>query len=132
MAGVLRRTYPVDRCFLEKFRTERGPERRLGLAVFLAEFVYATSGIDDFLLSGVERVAGGAHVEVEIAVAQRGTRLKRVAATARNGKVVISGMGFRFHDIQLHRHEGGGILGRDSRNFKDFRSAGRVRGAPKP
>src|SRR5690606_9693296 len=54
-------------------------------------------GVRDFLLAGVERVAGCADVEVEV-LAQRGARLDLVAAAAgrRDGYVIRMNIGF--HD----------------------------------
>ena len=67
---------------------------RLGL-VLLAEALDATSGVDQTLLAGVERVALGAHVRVDLG--DRGARLERVAARALHAGGGVLGM-----DIGLH------------------------------
>ena len=42
----------------------RDLERPSAYAVFASEFVHAAGAIDDLLLAGVKRVAGGAHVDM--------------------------------------------------------------------
>lgn len=64
--------------------------------VALAEFVDATAGVNDLLLSGVERMAGGTYFDLQI-MSQRGTRDKGIAATAGHGDVFIFGMNAGFH-----------------------------------
>lgn len=64
--------------------------------VALAEFVDAAAGINNLLLSGVERMAGGTHFDLQI-MSQRGTRDKGIAATAGHGDVFIFGVNADFH-----------------------------------
>src|SRR5450759_3246148 len=61
------------------------------LRVFLAEFFHAAGGVDDFLLAGVERVAVGAHLDVQ-GLAHSRACLPSIAATAGDLNFVISRM----------------------------------------
>ena len=69
----------------------------LAHSVLLTELVDATASIDDLLLTGVKRVARGAHFDKEI-LAERRARFKFVAATTGNldGIVVRMNVGFHF------------------------------------
>src|SRR5688500_17427605 len=51
--------------------------------VLLTEVLDATSGIDELLFAGIERMAAGADFDLQV-VAYRGARLKGVAARAGN------------------------------------------------
>src|SRR5438309_2213418 len=64
--------------------------------VLLAEALDAARGVDQALLTGVERVALGAHVRVNLS--DRRTRFERVTARALHGRGRVLGM-----DIGLHR-----------------------------
>src|SRR5208282_559303 len=69
--------------------------------VLLLESFDAARGIDDFLLAGVERVALGAHFDVQIVVERR-ARLEFVAATADDIDFRVFGVDFLFHDGSWH------------------------------
>src|ERR1700722_20019502 len=60
--------------------------------VLLAELVHATCGVDHFLLTGVERVAVRANLDLQILSKSR-AGLERVAARAGHGDLFIVGMG---------------------------------------
>jgi 2-keto-3-deoxy-galactonokinase len=68
----------------------------LAHSVLAAEFVDASASIDDFLLAGVERVAGGAHLYEEI-LAKRRARRKFVATTTSDLDVGVIGVNIGFH-----------------------------------
>ena len=63
--------------------------------VALAEFIDATAGIHDLLLARVERMAVGAHFEIQVAAG--GARLKSIAAATRHGDLVVRRMDVSFH-----------------------------------
>jgi len=65
-------------------------------AVSTTELVYLTSGIHDFLLASVERMARRTHFDTQIS-SSSGTRFKRVTAAARDCDLFVFGMYFRFH-----------------------------------
>src|SRR5687768_17605329 len=73
--------------------------------VLLPEFLDTTGCIDDFLLAGIERVAGRADFHMKIAV-QRGTRGPRVAATAGDGDLAVFGVYLGLHRSFLARCAG--------------------------
>ena len=77
-------------------RLPQAADNRLGDAVLLAELVYATAGVDDLLLARVERVAGGAHFDVEDA-AKRRPRREFVSATADHLSVFVARVDVGFH-----------------------------------
>ena len=56
---------------------------RRALAVFLVEFLDAAGGIEDLLLAGIERMAGGADLDMQVLDHGRSC-LPLVAATASN------------------------------------------------
>ena len=64
--------------------------------IFLAELVDAPSGIDHFLLAGVERVAVRAHLDLQV-LSESGARLERVATRAGDRDLFIVGMNGGFH-----------------------------------
>jgi hypothetical protein len=66
-------------------------------AVLAAELVYPSRGVHDFLLAGVERVAGGTDLYVELFV-QGGTGRKLVTATADHFDVIVLRMYSGSHD----------------------------------
>jgi hypothetical protein len=67
-----------------------------GCLVFLFKLIHAAGGIDQFLSSGEERVAGGADFHADIAFV-RGTGFECIAAGADNIRLVIYGMNSSFH-----------------------------------
>ena len=75
--------------------------RDLFKIVFTLEAFHAAGGIDEFLLAGKERMAGGADFHPD--VIHGGTGLKGVAARARNRGQIILGMNFFFHVSILRR-----------------------------
>ena len=84
-------------------------EHGSGNSVFLAtdtaaeallEAVDTTSGIHNLLLTGIERVALGAYVQLQI-LAERGPCLEDVTAAAGGGNVVILRMNTFFHGEPL-------------------------------
>jgi hypothetical protein len=62
----------------------------------LVEAVDTASGINNFLLTGVERVAGAANVQVDI-FALGGVGLDNVTARAGSGHFGVFGMDTGFH-----------------------------------
>ena len=64
--------------------------------VLTTKFVDASRSIEDLLLTGVERMANGANIDVQL-VRQCRFRLKFVAATADNLDFVILRMNVGFH-----------------------------------
>jgi hypothetical protein len=66
----------------------------------LGETVDTATGINDFLLARVERVAFAAHVYVEI-FTQRGAGFETVTATAINSHFNVIWMNICFHDLCL-------------------------------
>jgi hypothetical protein len=69
-----------------------------GLAsVLLTEFFHASSGVNNLLLAGVERVASGADFHGKSIFAQGGACQEGIAAAAGNGDFLISGVNFGFH-----------------------------------
>lgn len=67
-------------------------------AVLLAELLNSASGIDDLLLTSVERVALGAHFNMQIATVG-GTRFEHVTATARDVDLFVIRVGFGLHAL---------------------------------
>jgi hypothetical protein len=76
----------------------------LGLfdVVFLAEALDAAGGVDEFLLAGKERVAGGAYFHLDIF--DGGTGFYDVSAGAGDFGHLIFGMYLFFHKGQILRH----------------------------
>ncbi len=72
----------------------RSSSRLLGVA--LAELLNAAGGVEDLLLAGVERVAGRADFDVQVA-SERRARLEAVPAAAGDGDFVVLGVDFVFH-----------------------------------
>jgi hypothetical protein len=64
--------------------------------VLLTKLVHATCGVDHFLLTGVERMAVRANLNLQILSKSR-AGLERVAARAGHGDLFIVGMGGGFH-----------------------------------
>ena len=64
--------------------------------VLLAELVDSTSGVEHFLLAGVERVAARTHFEAEV-LTQGRTRLEGVATGAGHRDFRVFRMDGRFH-----------------------------------
>src|SRR5579859_995428 len=83
----------------------RGRLRICLLAVLLAEFFDATGRVHDFLLAGIEGMAGRADFHVQ-GFAQSGTRSKGIAATAGHCDVGVFGMDFRLHFGSFHVEAG--------------------------
>jgi hypothetical protein len=81
----------------------RSPRLRDGLlhAITLAEFLDAASGVDDLLLAGIERMAGGADFDVQLFFAQRGAGYESVATRAGDGDFFVIGMNAGFHGNSL-------------------------------
>lgn len=76
------------------------------LAIFLAEFLYPSGGVNDFLLTGIERVADRAYFYMQ-GLAHCGAGLERVAATASYGDFLIIWMNFCFHGSVLDLYPSG-------------------------
>jgi hypothetical protein len=66
----------------------------------LVEAIDAATAIYHFLLAGIERVAGRAHIDVKIFTAC-GTRLYRVAATTGSCYSLVFGVYICFHYMEL-------------------------------
>src|SRR5256885_2248412 len=67
----------------------------LGFFEALLEALDATAGVDQLLLAGVERMARGADLDVQLGL--RGTRRERVPAAAVHGREHILGMDSGLH-----------------------------------
>lgn len=65
----------------------------------LGELVDTTTGVNDFLLASVERVAFAAHVYVEFAFTHGRSSNKVVATAAANSYWNVIWMNFWFHDV---------------------------------
>lgn len=83
--------------FFEEHRNARLSSFCASLVVFLVEFLNATSGIHDFLCSGVERMAFRTNFNVHGRLAKRGLSLERVATAAGHCEFVILWMCVSFH-----------------------------------
>jgi hypothetical protein len=73
---------------------------RLFHAVFLAEFLNATGGVDNLLLAGVERMTLRADFDVQVFGHGR-VGLERVAAATGHGDFVVRWVNIGFHDFFL-------------------------------
>ena len=80
-------------------------------AVLLAELLNATSGIDNFLLASIERVALRAHFDVQ-GTAVGGTRLEHVTAAARDVDLFVIRVGIGLHALRSLR------VSRKTRNYQ--------------
>jgi hypothetical protein len=67
-----------------------------GGRVLLAKFIDAATGVDDFLLTGIERVAIRTNLDLQI-VADGGAGFERIPAGAGDVDRLIFGMDFGFH-----------------------------------
>ena len=78
------------------------------IAVFLIEFVHTTGSVDDFLSTGVERVAQRANLNVEAVFFHCGFGHEFVAARAGNVDFVVVRVNTLFHLIsfRLSGHRG--------------------------
>src|SRR5487761_2636178 len=75
--------------------------RGLGLLrVFLAEFLHTAGGVHDLLLAGVERMAIGAHLDMQ-RLAHGRVGLPSIAAAAGNLDFVIVGVDVCFHGFSF-------------------------------
>ena len=72
------------------------------LAVTLVKAIDASRGIDQLLLTGKERVAGGTDFHVQIAFFRR-TRLEGLAASAANSDFSVFRVNSRFHLLSFSR-----------------------------
>ena len=70
-------------------------------AIFLAEFIDTTSGIDDLLCTGIERVTFGANFDLQFRLAHNLLSLEAVAATARHGDFLVIRVNICFHFFSL-------------------------------
>ena len=77
---------------------------RRRLAIAPIESIYATSGIDQLLLTRKERMACRTDFNVQIALLRR-TRLKSLAARASNSNFAIFRMNSRFHFVITYYSE---------------------------
>ena len=68
--------------------------------ILAAEFVDPPRSINQFLLAGVEGVTGRAHVNMQV-LGQGRARTEGIAATAGNGDLLVLGMDFGFHHMDL-------------------------------
>jgi len=64
--------------------------------VLAAELVDAPGGVDDLLLTGIERMAVRAYLDLQI-VPEGGARLERVATRAADGDLFVLRVNRRFH-----------------------------------
>jgi hypothetical protein len=71
-------------------------------AVFLTEFFHATGGIDDLLFAGIERMAQGAHFDMQVP-AVGGTRLEAVSAAASDVDFFVIRVSFGLHALLSFR-----------------------------
>ena len=65
--------------------------------IFLAESFHASGSVENFLLAGVERMAGGTYLNAD-GLAQGGTGGKNAPAGTFDGNVFVLGMALGFHD----------------------------------
>src|SRR3954452_1028690 len=72
-----------------------GARCALGLFETLLEALDASAGVDQLLLAGVERVARGADLDVQLGLG--GTRRERVPAAAVHGREDVLGVNLRLH-----------------------------------
>ena len=82
------------------------------LAIALVEAVDASSGIDQLLLAGKERVASGTNFDVQVTFLGR-ARLERLAARAGDGNINVFWVNSWFHLITLYRRHAGRDFKRD-------------------
>ena len=68
------------------------------IAETLAEPLYPAARIEDLLLAGIKRVAGGTDFQMDV-LAQRGASLDNVPTTAGRFNAVVFGMDIRLHLI---------------------------------
>jgi hypothetical protein len=80
--------------------SDSGAAARAGAAETLIESIDSTAGIQHFLFAGIERMALGANVYVNI-LSQRGAGHDHIAATAGSGNLGVGGMDIGFHKITL-------------------------------
>jgi hypothetical protein len=80
------------------------PQRASGrfLRVFLAELLDAAGGVEDLLLAGVERMAGGADLDLQV-LGERRTGLEAVGTAAGDRDLGIRRMDFGLHGETLLR-----------------------------
>ncbi len=78
--------------------TIRVPSAALFSAVTSTEFVDLTSCVHDFLLSGVERMAGSADFNADISTGGRAS-FESVATAARDVDLFVFWVDIRFHDF---------------------------------
>lgn len=78
------------------------------IAVFLFEFVNAAGGVDDFLLSGVKRVALRANFDGEVVFCHGRFGFEFVTARTSNGHVVVIRVDtlFHFHFLSVSGYRG--------------------------
>jgi hypothetical protein len=67
------------------------------IAVFLPEAFDAARSVDDLLFAGIERVAGGAHFDVQFGLGEGRTGHERIAARAGDGNVLVLRVNVHFH-----------------------------------
>jgi hypothetical protein len=72
-------------------------------AITLAEFLDAASGVDDLLLAGIERMAGGTDFHVQLLFTQRGAGYEGVATRTGDGYFFVIGMNAGFHGNSFNR-----------------------------
>ncbi len=74
------------------------PHPRLGVQLILApESIHTPRGIHQPLLAGIERVTGGAHVDMDIFTDRR-ARGEAIATTAGDGYLAVCRMNIGFHE----------------------------------
>lgn len=67
-------------------------------AIFLTKFLHTPSGINNFLLAGVERMADRAHFDMQRPT-HGGAGLEDTAATAGDSDFLVVWMNIRFHGL---------------------------------
>lgn len=69
---------------------------RLADTVLAAELIDPAAGIENLLLTGIERMTGRAHFDEEVLV-KRGAGIKFVTAATSDLDIVVGGMNLGFH-----------------------------------
>ncbi len=73
------------------------PDVEESATVFTSELINTSRSIHDFLLAGVERMAGGADFDMQI-LTHSGTGSELIAATANHLDLFVFWMDIGFHD----------------------------------
>ncbi len=90
---------------LNAFRKQTHSRSIVSHAVFPAEFVHTPGGINNFLLACVERVAGGANIDVQFILFQGRAGDKLVSATAGHVNITVVRVYALFHSTKVPQGE---------------------------